>query len=146
MNCPSCESAYIKLNGHIHNGKQNYKCKTCGRQFVSDSENNIISPETKSLVEKLLLERIFLAGVCRIADVSAPWLQGFIGELYASQPDDLNADLPTAKSMSEHLEDKFDEYAYSIAGLKKTLIRLSLASHGRILSHLGLDLTYSTAH
>ncbi|WP_420885327.1 transposase-like zinc-binding domain-containing protein, partial [Candidatus Protochlamydia phocaeensis] len=34
LNCPSCNSECIKKNGHIHNGKQNHRCLTCGRQFV----------------------------------------------------------------------------------------------------------------
>jgi transposase-like protein len=25
--CPSCQSNNVKLNGHIHNGKQNHLCK-----------------------------------------------------------------------------------------------------------------------
>ncbi len=35
-NCPRCQSEEIIKNGHIHNGKQRYKCKHCTlRQRVS---------------------------------------------------------------------------------------------------------------
>ncbi|NJK62342.1 MAG: IS1 family transposase [Synechococcaceae cyanobacterium SM2_3_1] len=32
--CPSCTSSQTVKNGHIHNGKQRFKCQQCGRQFV----------------------------------------------------------------------------------------------------------------
>jgi transposase-like protein len=45
--CPRCTSARTVKNGHIHNCKQNHKCKDCGRQFAEDPQNKIISKETK---------------------------------------------------------------------------------------------------
>ena len=68
--CPSCESKKIVKNGKIHNGKQNYKCRDCRRQFVQDPQNKIISRETKNLIDKLLLEKIPLAGIARVTEVS----------------------------------------------------------------------------
>jgi transposase-like protein len=47
----------FKKNGHIHNGKQNHQCKTCGRQFVVDATNRVIDAEHRSLVERLLCEK-----------------------------------------------------------------------------------------
>jgi hypothetical protein len=29
--CPGCGSTRFKKNGHIHRGKQNHRCKACGR-------------------------------------------------------------------------------------------------------------------
>ncbi|MBE9031392.1 IS1 family transposase, partial [filamentous cyanobacterium LEGE 11480] len=34
VRCPSCQSTQVVKNGKIHNGKQNHKCRNCGRQFV----------------------------------------------------------------------------------------------------------------
>ena len=34
--CPNCQSAKIKKNGQKSYGKQNYLCKSCGRQFIGD--------------------------------------------------------------------------------------------------------------
>ncbi len=136
IQCPTCSSTNIKLNGHIHNGKQNRLCKDCGRQFVLEREKRLISDPDKALVNKLLLEKISLAGIARVAEVSQVWLQGYVGELYAAQPEDLNALIPTKEAMEAHLEDKFDEQVYRIAALKKTLHQLSLRYHGRILPHL----------
>ena len=138
LSCPSCGSEHLKRNGHIHTGKQNHRCKKCGRQFVEHSSQILVSQAQKSLVDKLLLEKISLSGISRVAEVSEGWLGEHISDLYSSCPDHLCADLPTAASMSEHLADKFDNYVYEIAGLKKTLIHLSLRHHGKILPHLKL--------
>lgn len=137
--CPSCQSSSIKLNGHIHNGKQNHRCKNCNRQFVLCPTKVVISTSKRELIDKLLLEKISLAGISRCAEVSEQWLQGYISNLYASCPDDLNADLPDQASMDAYLDDKFDAYVYDILPLKKTLHRLSLLYHGQILSHLKLN-------
>ena len=85
-NCPSCDSASVVKNGFIHNGKQNHLCKDCGRQFVENPQNKVISDETKVLIDKLLLEKIPLAGIARVTDVSEVWLQGYVNEKYASVP------------------------------------------------------------
>jgi insertion element IS1 protein InsB len=33
QSCPTCESHDIMKNGTTRRGKQNYKCKDCGRQM-----------------------------------------------------------------------------------------------------------------
>ena len=84
MNCPSCHSSTIVKNGLIHNGKQNYRCKDCGRQFVENPQQKLISQQTKDWVDKLLLEKIPLAGIARVCDVSEVWLQGYVNRKYAA--------------------------------------------------------------
>jgi transposase-like protein len=86
MRCPECSSDKIIKNGSIHTGKQKYMCKACGRQFVEDPEHRIISDETKALIDRLLLERLSLAGIARAAQVSDRWLQDYVNERYAEQP------------------------------------------------------------
>ena len=34
--CPNCQSSKVKKNGSKVNGKQNYRCKLCNRQFICD--------------------------------------------------------------------------------------------------------------
>ena len=60
--CPSCGSDHIVNNGKFHNGKHNFKCRNCNRQFVEDPKQRIISQETKEMVDKLLKEKIPLRG------------------------------------------------------------------------------------
>ena len=86
MICPKCGSSHIKKNGSIHNKKQKYQCNTCGRQFVENPQNIIISDEKKNLINKLLLEKIPLAGVARVAGVSEAWLQKYVNQKYAAVP------------------------------------------------------------
>lgn len=90
LNCPSCESNNVVKNGFIHNGKQNHKCKACGRQFVEAPQQKRISEETKSLINKLLLEKIPLAGIARVYDVSESWLQEYVNRKYESIPRQVN--------------------------------------------------------
>jgi hypothetical protein len=61
-------------------------CKTCRRQFVADPQQRRISEQTKALVDRLLLERISLAGIVRSTGVSARWLQYYVNEKYENQP------------------------------------------------------------
>lgn len=82
--CPLCNSKQIVKNGRIHNGKQNYKCRECDRQFVENPQNKIITQSTKDLIDKLLLEKIPLAGIARVAEVSEPWLQSYVNNKYES--------------------------------------------------------------
>ena len=76
--CPDCGCTNIKKNGHIHNGKQNYHCNECGRQFVENSTQKRISDRDKELIKRLLLERISLRGICPVMEVSLQWLLEFI--------------------------------------------------------------------
>lgn len=82
MNCPECDSQNIIKNGSIHNGKPKCLCKACGRQFVENPTKKIISQETWDLVDKLLLEKIPIAGISRVTGISEPWIQKYINNKY----------------------------------------------------------------
>ena len=84
--CPSCHSDQVVKNGSIHTGKQKYKCKICGRQFVEDPRFRPISEETKALIDRLLLEKISLAGIARAVGVSETWLQDYVNKKYEEVP------------------------------------------------------------
>ncbi len=90
ITCPSCGSQHIVKNGMIHNGKQNHRCDSCHRQFVLNPQNKLISNETKALIDKLLLEKISLAGIARVVEVSELWLQQYVNAKYAQVPRQLN--------------------------------------------------------
>ena len=89
MNCPDCLSNEIVKNGSLSNGKKRYQCKSCGRQFVLDPQKSKISDETKILIDKLLLERISLAGIVRVVGVSKRWLQYYVNNKYNNIPKQL---------------------------------------------------------
>jgi insertion element IS1 protein InsB len=89
MNCPVCKSTNIIKNGTIHNGKQKYQCNDCKRQFVENPQNKIIPPKTWELVDKLLLEKIPIAGISRVTGISEPWLQRYINRKYENTPHEI---------------------------------------------------------
>lgn len=86
MICPACKSDKVIKNGSIHNGNQKFFCKNCGRQFVENPTNKVIPKETWDIVDKLLLEKIPIAGIARTTDISQPWLQNYINEKYENTP------------------------------------------------------------
>ena len=83
MNCPKCGSTEYIKNGSIR-GKPKRECKECGRQYVVNPTKKIISQETWDLVDKLLLEKIPLAGISRVTGVSESWLQEYVNKKYES--------------------------------------------------------------
>lgn len=140
--CPNCGSGKIKKNGHIHNAKQNHRCRDCGRQFVLNPTNKDISDETKKLIKRALLERISLRGICRIFEVSLTWLLNFIGSVYTKLPDDLN--LQTVENDSGvilcRLESEVDEM-WSFVGKKSNKqwiwLALDVTTRQVIAFHVG---------
>ena len=84
--CPICASSQTVKNGRIHNGKQRFKCHDCGRQFIEHPIKKVIDSATWQLIDRLLLERISLAGIARATQVSEQWLQTYVNEKYAQVP------------------------------------------------------------
>ena len=84
MTCPTCGSHDISKNGMTRRGKQNYKCRDCNRQFVEDPQWKPKDKHDLSLVNLLLLERLALAGIARVAGVSESWLQSYVNDTYAA--------------------------------------------------------------
>ncbi len=81
MECPGCGSQQIVGNGVTSSsGKQNYLCKTCRRQFVEHPEHYRIPQATCDRVDRLLLEKLSLAGIARVLQVSERWLQYYVCE------------------------------------------------------------------
>lgn len=84
--CPRGSSSEVVKNGNIHNGKQNHKCRDCGRQFVAAPQQKRISQETKELIDQLRLEKLPLAGIARVTEVSETWLQNYVNQKYDQVP------------------------------------------------------------
>ena len=86
MTCPGCRSEHTVKNGWIHHGKAKRMGNDCRRQFVPDAPKKVIGPQTWELIDKLLLERIPLAGMARVADISADDLQESVNRKYEAVP------------------------------------------------------------
>jgi len=128
--CPSCSSLLIKKNGHIHNGKQNHRCLACGRQFVLEPQQKLIDERTQFLIRKALLERVSLEGLCRIFDVSMPWLLEFLNQIIVELPQDLNAEVVQENDDIEVIVLEVDEL-WSYVGAKSNPQWLWLVMHSK---------------
>ena len=82
-NGPTCRAARSVKNGRIHNGKQRFLGRQCGRQFVKQPTKKVVNARARELIDRLLLERISLCGIARAAQVSETWLQQDVNEKYA---------------------------------------------------------------
>lgn len=83
---PQLRIKNVVKNGFIHNGNQNHKCKACGRQFGEAPKQKLIAQVTRDLIDKLLLEKMPLAGIARVCDVCETWLQDYVDRKYESIP------------------------------------------------------------
>ncbi|WP_417914545.1 transposase-like zinc-binding domain-containing protein [Candidatus Electronema sp. JM] len=78
VQCPECGSLNIVRNGSIANGKKKFSCKECSRQFVENPERRKITDAEWRIVDRLLLEKISMAGIARAVSISKRWLQDYV--------------------------------------------------------------------
>ncbi len=140
--CPQCQSPKYKKNGHIHHAKQNYQCKDCGRQFVDGFEQYLVSDDTRALIERWLVERISLRGICRAMGVTLKWLLGFLVGCFEAWPDHLHVQPVTCKHnvMIQCLEVEADEVASFVqnkANRRWLWIAMDATSRQVIAFHVG---------
>jgi len=69
MNCPKCGSTYINKNGHCR-GKQNYRCKVCGRQFVESRSVKGYSEDAKQICLKMYRDGAGFRAIERVTGIS----------------------------------------------------------------------------
>lgn len=129
MECPNCKSDLLKKNGHTRHGKQNYYCLECGRQSTENADSNLIPESTKELVRRSLLEKVSLNGICRIFNISMPWLLDFIDSIIKTLPEDLNAEVPDSKEDEIELAKLEVDELWSFVGKKKNDQWLWLVLH-----------------
>ncbi len=53
---------------------------------MDNATNKVVTSEEIDLIDKLLLERISLAGIARVVGVSMTWLQNYVNNKYAETP------------------------------------------------------------
>lgn len=54
--CPLCKSVFVQRDGRSGSGKQRYRCKVCGRGFVSHLDG--VKPEVREIATALMLEGV----------------------------------------------------------------------------------------
>lgn len=50
---------------------------TAKRQFVLNPRNRPVTEESKQLIDRLLLERLSIAAICRVSGISQTWIQSY---------------------------------------------------------------------
>jgi insertion element IS1 protein InsB len=140
--CPQCKSPKHKKNGHIHTGTQNHQCKNCGRQFVRGFAQYRISDDTQALIDRLLVERISLRGICRAVGVGLKWLLGFLVRCVEALPDHLHVQPVTCHGniMMRRLEVEADEmssFVQTRANKQWIWIAMDATSRQVIAFHVG---------
>ena len=83
--CPRCHSTHVVRNGKTQSGSPNFLCRGCNRRFVASPKKGPVSEHTKRSIRRMLLERLSLRAIARIAGVSRSWLQRFVNEIYREQ-------------------------------------------------------------
>jgi len=73
-------------NGTTRRGKQNYKGRDCGRQFVEKPQWQPREKDSTVMIDRLLLEEIPLAGIARMLKWSESWLPGYVNQGYKVVP------------------------------------------------------------
>ena len=120
LTCPNCQGHNIIKNGSTYYGKQNHKCKGCGRQFVKNNTHTVSSQKRK-LAKRALNERLSMRAICRIVEVSFNWLAGFSWSVWDETPDDLG--VPKNLRLSSHNPIKINllqaDEMWSFVGEKK---------------------------
>jgi insertion element IS1 protein InsB len=140
--CPRCQSPKYKKNGHSRNGKQNHQCHDCGRQFVDCFTQYRVSADTRALIERWLVERISLRGICRAVGVTLKWLLGFLVHCFEALPDHLHVQpvSGTHDVMMQRLEVEADEMSSFVQNkANKQWIWLAMDAKSRhvIAFHVG---------
>lgn len=130
ISCPHCQALSVRKNGSTAHGKQKFQCLSCLKQFVEDPQNRVIPQDTRERVRRSLLEKVSLEGICRIFDVSMPWLLEFMQQIFQTLPEDLNATVVTENDEFEVVVLEADEQ-WSFVGNKKNDQWLWLVMHSK---------------
>lgn len=73
IQCPECRASHAVMNGRTRHGKQSWRCRMCGRQFVRDPQGRV-SPDIRRVVDRLIGRRIPAQDIAEIAGVSRSWV------------------------------------------------------------------------
>ena len=86
MNCPNCHATEVAKNGH-RKGRQCYKCKHCGRQFLEHYRSWQYSNDVKQLCLKMYLNGMGLRAIERVTEIHHTTIGHWIREAGLALPD-----------------------------------------------------------
>lgn len=78
VTCYHCAGTDVVRNGRSRNGKQMYKCKSCGRQSREGAQHERYTRAQKETILRAYQERPSMRGIKRIFGVSRPTLVSWL--------------------------------------------------------------------
>ena len=87
MHCPKCKSDQSKKNG-FRRGKQSYRCKNCGCQYVENPKPKGYLPEVKQLCLKMYLNGMGFRAIARVTEIDHTTIMRWVEEAGESLPDE----------------------------------------------------------
>ena len=101
MYCPQCKSSHNKKNG-FRGGKQSYRCKDCGYQYVENPISRAYPIEVKQLCLKMYLNGMGFRAIARVTEIDHTTIINWVkeaGELLSDEPQD--SEIPEITEIDE---------------------------------------------
>src|SRR6266566_3834904 len=86
VHCPHCQSDALVRNGHAPNGKQLYRCRTCGRQSRENPTPHAYREARREEILHAYHERSSLRGLMRTFGVSRTTVSMWIKKSSSASP------------------------------------------------------------
>ncbi len=132
MDCPKCQSSQKKKNG-FRRGKQSFRCKNCGCQYVENPIKRAYPTAVKQLCLKMYLNGMGFRAIARVTEIDHTTIINWVeqaGEALSDEPQD--SEIPEITEI--------DELQTFVGNKKKKIWIWTVVNHqkkGIILWNLG---------
>lgn len=106
------------------------------RQFVENPQWKPIDPDRKARIDRLLLERVPLAGIARVMQISETWLQRYVNRCYGAVPREVQVQ-PKAKGRLEVQMDELWSFVDDKGNKQWVWLALDVATREIVGCHIG---------
>ena len=101
MYCPKCKSSQTKKNG-LRRGKQSFKCKDCGYQYVENPQPRAYPTEVKQLCLKMYLNGMGFRAIARVTEIDHTTIINWVKEQGQELSDELGEEeIPEIAELDE---------------------------------------------
>lgn len=99
--CPQCHSSEYKKNG-FRRGKQSYRCKNCGRQFIDEPVSNADPDSLRELCLKMYLNRLGFRAIARIMNICHSTIIEWVKKVVSNIPEQImDEEIPEITEIDE---------------------------------------------
>ena len=101
MDCPKCKSSQKKKNG-FRRGKQSFRCKNCGCQYVENPTSKAYPVEVKKLCLKMYLNGMGFRAIARVTEIDHTTIIKWVEEAGKSLSDEpQDSEIPEITEIDE---------------------------------------------